>query len=298
MNIWTVVFSLFFIPAAVSAKWFCEEAASEKMDNIITSCGIGEAASEDEARKKALQAAFDELDSICERSIDCKTNETLIEPQRNDCKKDGQKYKCYRAVKAIIANTKRRTPFVRGTTLKPDQAKIDVTIKIDPRDLITIDNGEVKTKKQCMSDLQSLSSAMLDISSQDKLDKMVDEAVKVPFDALCASIHYKIMYIFSRHSIKPASYTDFLLKSLKMIEDPSSDERVYAIFDYLHSLGQVEDHEWQACLEVIAHTNKNYLYRILPKIFFVEPSNSKQQSKEKERIDTLAKWIMDGKVGR
>ncbi|MBI2519720.1 MAG: hypothetical protein HYV97_04865 [Bdellovibrio sp.] len=293
-----LVSSFLTLSLTANAKWFCEEVASEKMDNIITSCGIGEAASEDEARKKALQAAFDELDSICERSIDCKTNETLIEPQRNDCKKEGQKFKCYRAVKAIIAQTKRRTHFVRGATLKPDQAKIDVTIKIDPRDLIKIDNGEVKTKPQCMSDLKPLSSAMLDISSQDKLENMVNEAVKIPYDGLCAGIHYKIMYIFARNGVKHSTYINFLMNSMRGIEDPSADERAYAILDYFHSMGQMEDHEWQTCLELIARTNKNYLYRLLPKIFFVEPSNSKQQSKEKDRIDTLVKWILDGKVGR
>ncbi|HAZ13031.1 MAG TPA: hypothetical protein DCY86_09615 [Bdellovibrionales bacterium] len=222
----------------------------------------------------------------------------MIEPQRNDCKKEGQKFKCYRAVKAIIAQTKRRAPFVRGTTLKPEQAKIDVTIKIDPRDLIVIDNGEVKTKPHCMSDLKPLSSAMLDISSRDKLENMVTEAVKIPFDELCAGIHYKIMYIFTRNGIKNATYTNFLLQGMKGVEDPSGGERVYAVLDYFHGLGQIEDHEWQACLDVIARTNKNYLYRLLPKIFFVEPSNSKQQSIEKDRIDTFAKLILDGKVGR
>jgi len=291
-----IAFLIYQVPA--NAGWFCEDAASEKVDNIIMSCGIAQAATEEEARKQALNAAFDELDSICERTIDCKTFETLIEPQRNDCRKENKKFKCLRAIKAIITKTKRKEPFAKGKTLQPDISKIDVTVKIDPKDLVVINNGKVEEAKKCQADMAPLSKALLDISSSDKLNLMISEAIKIPFEGLCSSVHYRIMNILERNGIKNQKYFNFLIDTLNKIDDTSADDRSYWTLEHFNKLGPLEKNEWQAALAAVTRAKKYDLYRLMPRIFYDQASSSKQQSIEKSRVDEFAKSILAGKVGR
>src|SRR5437868_5095349 len=67
--------------SARADEWFCREGASERQGSVLLACGVDTDPTENGARKKALAAAFEELDSICDRSVDCKTFELQIDPQ-------------------------------------------------------------------------------------------------------------------------------------------------------------------------------------------------------------------------
>jgi PEGA domain len=87
--------------------WYCNDVASERNGDTINSCGIGEASSEDEARKLALHNAYNELDLICSRSADCADRALEISPLRTECKKVENIYRCHRGVTATITNEER-----------------------------------------------------------------------------------------------------------------------------------------------------------------------------------------------
>lgn len=280
------------------AGWFCEDAASEKSGNIILTCGIGFGNTEALARKDALKSAFEELDTICEKSIDCKTMETLIEPQRNDCKKEGKKYKCYRAIQATITKTKRKVPFSREETNKPEKEKLDITIKIDPNDFIKFDDKKEPNKPKCAADLSALKVAMSDISTIEKQESMVQEAIKVPFDQLCSVVHMKIMSVLSRFKIKNDNYQAFLMKTLDGILEPADDERSYWILDYFKDVGPMDDKEWQVALESVSRTKDRSLYRVMPRLFNDHAVKAKQRAVEKKRLDTLVQRIKNKQIGR
>ncbi len=91
------------------AEWYCDQVASEKSNQAISSCGIGESATEDGARKEALIKAYKELYMICDNSIDCKNYELIIEPLRTVCKQDSTKFKCHRGIRAEITTKKRES---------------------------------------------------------------------------------------------------------------------------------------------------------------------------------------------
>lgn len=114
---------LISIETKLHAKWFCNEAASEKTGNVISTCGIGESSDESGARKKAGINAMDEFNLICDKSDDCKDFEYNIEPLRNECLKENDKYKCYRGFQFTINPNKKRNT-INDNELKELREKV------------------------------------------------------------------------------------------------------------------------------------------------------------------------------
>lgn len=90
--------------------WYCHEVASEKNGDIINSCGIAEAPDEDDARKKALENAYRELDLICNKSFDCAGFGLEITPLRTECKRINETFRCHRGITATINREKKISP--------------------------------------------------------------------------------------------------------------------------------------------------------------------------------------------
>lgn len=159
------------------AGWFCREGASRKIGEGIESCGIGEDANEQAARKKALSNAFEEFNSICEQSADCKNFDTLVEPMRTECLEGEGSFKCYRAfmfyltkkpknktvdksqeldklIKEIAAKDRQNTDEIKSTvkdesdSIKKDIKGIKQSIENRPYQFILIENPEDTIKKQ------------------------------------------------------------------------------------------------------------------------------------------------------
>ena len=163
-----------------AAGWFCKEAASEKVGQEITACGIGIEKTEDKARKLALKNAFAEMDMICDKSDDCKFFKLKIEPMRSDCQKikKENKYKCYRAVKALISKTKRREKYVKGSTLQKEIPKIELTVKIDPDKLkgdksVKVDDN---SRGLVLNQIREVNKRQLEII--EKIGRKSDGAIK------------------------------------------------------------------------------------------------------------------------
>jgi len=111
-NIKTVLILLYFIftTSSFASGWFCKEVASERNGNTINSCGVGTGATEADARKNALQMAYEEGDTICRPSIDCNPYEWVVTPLRNECKPFDGGYRCYRGITITITDKNRDNP--------------------------------------------------------------------------------------------------------------------------------------------------------------------------------------------
>ncbi len=92
-----------------SPEWYCKNVASEKMGNIINSCGIGFGADESEARDLAFDHAKKEFDKICSISDDCQGHAVNANPKRTTCEEVGKKIKCYRLIEFKIGERSSRT---------------------------------------------------------------------------------------------------------------------------------------------------------------------------------------------
>jgi hypothetical protein len=95
---------LFLSLNAYADQWFCTDEASSRSNNIIKSCGIGQAATEESARAKAFENARLEFRQVCNSSSDCIGRFIYSKPLRTECSQDSDGYKCYRMVQFRIGD--------------------------------------------------------------------------------------------------------------------------------------------------------------------------------------------------
>jgi hypothetical protein len=101
-----ILYFLIFNFSSYSVQWFCKEGSSKRFDNTFEVCGIGNDSNEDNARKNALNNAFNEFDLVCNKSDDCKGKFKQVSPLRIDCEKSNNKYICYRAFYIVVDPSK------------------------------------------------------------------------------------------------------------------------------------------------------------------------------------------------
>ena len=88
--------------ATPKEQWFCLEESGKRDQNVIWSCGVGEAPSESLARADALREAMKEFKTICEASADCSTQHVTVEPKRMTCLEMKDRWKCYRLIEVKL----------------------------------------------------------------------------------------------------------------------------------------------------------------------------------------------------
>ncbi len=96
---------LIFLSQYVAAdEWYCTEDAAKRDGNVISTCGIGESMSDEGyARKRALNNAIEEFNTICDLSSDCAGRKINVEPKRTSCSKDSRgMIKCYRMIEVTV----------------------------------------------------------------------------------------------------------------------------------------------------------------------------------------------------
>ncbi|HZY81200.1 MAG TPA: FlgO family outer membrane protein [Cyclobacteriaceae bacterium] len=134
-----------------------------------------------------------------------------------------------------------------------------------------------------------------DLSSQDKIESTVAEAIKTPFDVTCGRLHYSMMYAFTRYKIDHKGYKNFLLKTLDTIAFPSGDDRALEIARFFASDGQVDDEEWQTSLRAMSKIG-NYSLSFFSNTLIAKPA-SPEQAKMESRIANYFTLASAGKIG-
>jgi TolB-like protein len=163
----------------------------------------------------------------------------------------------------------------------------------------TINNGNNEPKKSkeeiCKERSDEFIARLSDLSSPDKINKLVNDAMKVPFDNVCGKFHYEIMYNFAKYKIQDNNYHRFILQTLDTIANPAGDNRAYEIFVFLAADKVVDEAEWSAGLRSMSRVG-NYSLSSYLRIFFIKaPENDEATSLK--RIDTFLQLAKENKIG-
>jgi len=122
---------------------------------------------------------------------------------------------------------------------------------------------------------------MNDIGTQEKLDRMLDAALAFPFEGPCGNIHFEVISLLMRYKRYPPRYGQFLLETLRKIDDPDLDDRDREIGRYLLMPGQLEDPAWEAMLRLSGRSKRfnGYLEMLLADKIGTTESRSRLQAR-------------------
>lgn len=182
--------------------------------------------------------------------------------------------------------------------LQPEKIENNAQINVNVNHNAQNNTNQTPTveKKDC-SIHDNIQNKLSDLSEVEKINALVEEAVKVPFDLPCGKIHYDILSKFLRYKIDNREYKDFLLKTWVQIPHPSQDDRALYILEYLALFNGIDDVEWKAWLQVITKV-EYYHYRYISLAFKNDSKDESQQKKLFKRIDEYFELLKQGLLGK
>lgn len=148
----------------------------------------------------------------------------------------------------------------------------------------------------CEPGWKPVAALMEDIRTPAKLDKLVEAAVAIPFEPPCGEIHYKVIHLLTSYKQYPPRYDQFLLQTLKKIDNPDEDDRAGVIIERLATPGQLDAPAWEAALRA-AGSSKRF-YRYLDMLLADELATEASRDRLQERIGTILEQAGQGKLGR
>jgi len=158
---------------------------------------------------------------------------------------------------------------------------------------------EKQTKKEekptCEPVWQPVNNALKNLKDKVAVNNAVDCATGVPFESECGKIHYQVMSTFRRFNIFPGKYNKFLIDTLILIEDPSSDERARAISRFLSADKTVDNAEWKALLTALKKMNH---YALHIDLSLMLNNRYEEKNKVRKRIDEIIKLTEAKMIGK
>ncbi|MBL7870266.1 MAG: hypothetical protein JNM78_01540 [Cyclobacteriaceae bacterium] len=165
---------------------------------------------------------------------------------------------------------------------------------------ITINNSMnepsvTKSKEEiCKEHIAEFRPRLNDLSTPKKINTLVNEALKTPFDNQCGKLHYDVMYYFTRFKIESKEYKNFLLRTLDTIAYPAGDDRAYEIVRYLSSDAIVDDTEWKSSFTALARVGN---YSLSNYLSYLVAKTTNADAEQKARITAYFKLASENKLG-
>lgn len=184
------------------------------------------------------------------------------------------------------------TQTTNGTISNATPSAVNVTIN---------NSNEVALSKTlsreefCNKKVKDFQPRLNDLSSQEKIDAVVKEAMQTGFDNTCGKLHYDVLYTFSRYKIEQASYSQFLLQTLDTIAIPTNDNRALEIMRYLVLDNVVSDVEWQSGMKVVTRVGNYWLSSYLNCL--LTKSTGTALDIQQKRIDVFFELTSAKKIG-
>ncbi|HTH56106.1 MAG TPA: FlgO family outer membrane protein [Cyclobacteriaceae bacterium] len=150
----------------------------------------------------------------------------------------------------IKINKNIKTLFVSQQTAAttPAQTVAEATPPTNVTIINQINSGTTPPKKTteeiCKAKVEAFRPHLLDLSSDEKIKSVLEEAMKTPFYGTCGQIHYYTISALSRYHLYPEAYKKFLAQTLDTIASPTSDDRAYEIVRYWADDKTIDDQEW------------------------------------------------------
>lgn len=169
-----------------------------------------------------------------------------------------------------------------------------VNVTINNSNEVTLSKTQTR-EEFCKQKVRDFQPRLSDLSSQEKIDAVVKEAMQTGFDNTCGKLHYDVLYTFTRYKIEQAAYSQFLLQTLDTITVPTNDNRALEIIRYLVLDNVISEAEWQSGMKVVARVGNYWLSSYLN--YLLTKSSGTALSIQKKRIDTFFELTSSKKIG-
>jgi TolB-like protein len=159
----------------------------------------------------------------------------------------------------------------------------------------TNQNSKQKTREEiCEDKVKAFKPRLDDLSSQEKIDAVVVEATKTPFDNLCGRLHYDVLYIFTRYKLDPPAYKTFLEKTLDTLSFPTEDDRGYEIIRFFANDKKIDEEEWKVGFKTISRVGN---YSLSSYVSALIGRTEDPLEDLKQRVDDVANAALKNKIG-
>ncbi len=164
--------------------------------------------------------------------------------------------------------------------------------------------GEVEAR--CEAVARPVMEALGDLRTPDRIEALVQVAIRIPFDENCGLIHLRIIATLERHQLFPQRYRDFLAATLRSLEDPDAryDRRPIPILRFFSADGLVDPVEWESALTFLEGA-RAWIPREQRRMAggwvyyrFLFSGWREEQSVRRARIDELMQKARERKLGR
>jgi TolB-like protein len=137
-------------------------------------------------------------------------------------------------------------PVMNNTSAQPANNAQPTNITI----INQINSNSTESKKSaeeiCKGKIEAFRPKLADLSSDEKIKSVLDEAMKTRFYGTCGQLHYHAISALSRYHLYPADYKRFLAQTLDTIASPTSDDRAYEIVRYWADDKTIDEQEWNS----------------------------------------------------
>ncbi|EMN49976.1 hypothetical protein LEP1GSC088_0289 [Leptospira interrogans str. L1207] len=173
----------------------------------------------------------------------------------------------------------------------------NTTITQENQDSITNQNSSQQTtpEKKCPSNLE-IETLLKDLSTESKIQELVQKAKKVSFQEECGKIHGLILSSFIRHKIDSKEYNIFLMDSLKKFQNPDENYRVLDSLRYFQLDKRIDEEEWLSGKDVIQRVPVGGLTRYIVYLLNIQSETNKQLILK--RADEIMELGIQKKIGR
>ncbi len=192
----------------------------------------------------------------------------------------------------FIEPTNKTSPDNNPPTQQGSSPAINVTINNTNS---VNESPKLSAADLCKIKVKEFRIKLNDLSTKEKIDAVVSEAMQTGFDNSCGLLHYDVMYTFSRYKIVDNNYQRFLLQTLDTIAYPTKDDRSMEIIRYLVNDDDLQENEWEAAFKSITRIGNYWLSNYLDYLLARSKNTSLEISKM--RIDAIFGMVNAGKFG-
>ncbi|MBX7152234.1 hypothetical protein K1X84_11365 [bacterium] len=183
----------------------------------------------------------------------------------------------YTRLKNYIDVNSRLIDVVTGEILMSFSGRVKMTDDLaslfpeENQTTVTANANKESELDRCKQQAKELKTKLNDLSSDDKVQNLVKDAIKIPFDVQCGAVHFDVLYSFKRYKIENASYEQFLNKTLDTIAYPSNDDRAYEIFRFFGRDSLIDNSEWKLGLKTLKKVGNYRLASHIKYLLQAEP---------------------------
>ncbi|EMK04066.1 hypothetical protein LEP1GSC176_2439 [Leptospira kirschneri str. MMD1493] len=172
----------------------------------------------------------------------------------------------------------------------------NTTITRESQDSVANQNSSQTTSEKKCTGNSEIETLLKDLSTESKIQELVQKAKKVSFQEECGKIHGLILSSFIRHKIDSKEYKIFLMDSLKKFQNPDENYRVLDSLRYFQLDKHIDEEEWSSGKDVIQRVSAGGLTRHITYLLNIQSETNKQLILK--RADEIMELGIQKKIGR